>query len=265
MLQRAITGLFFVVIVIVSLWYNYMSAFIGMTLFFVLGIIEYFRLFKNHSHIHLSPVGIVVALAIYLIGAIVVDGHIDVKFVLTIPALLFIIPLAELWRNKTNPILNIGVGVFGVFYVVFPFLLILALSKESTHLFPYVIAVLLLIWTNDTFAYLTGRLIGKTKLFERISPKKTWEGTIGGIIFTMVVGYLVSLYTPTNDAFFWIVSGLIVAPSAIFGDLIESLFKRNLGIKDSGTILPGHGGILDRFDATLFAIPFFYVWYLINH
>lgn len=130
----------------------------------------------------------------------------------------------------------------------------------SSHQNPLAIGMFLLIWTNDTFAYLTGRFIGKTKLFERISPKKTWEGTIGGVVFTIGVGYLIGLWSSDYTSTFWMVSAVLIAPCAIFGDLLESLFKRSLNIKDSGNILPGHGGILDRFDATLFAVPFFYSW-----
>jgi phosphatidate cytidylyltransferase len=121
----------------------------------------------------------------------------------------------------------------------------------------------LLIWTNDTFAYFSGRAFGKRKLFERISPKKTWEGTIGGILFTLLLGFIIGAYINKGEVLFWMVSALIIAPGAIFGDLLESLFKRSLNIKDSGKILPGHGGVLDRFDAALFTIPFFYCWSII--
>ena len=123
----------------------------------------------------------------------------------------------------------------------------------------------ILIWTNDSMAYATGRLIGKTKLFERISPKKTWEGTIGGIIFTLGAGFLWSFYVSELPLIFWIICSPLVAVAAIFGDLFESQIKRQLGVKDSGTILPGHGGILDRFDAALMAIPIFYGLWMIYH
>jgi phosphatidate cytidylyltransferase len=149
---------------------------------------------------------------------------------------------------------------FSVFYLIVPFFLVIALNRMSDHQNPLAIGMFLLIWTNDTFAYLSGRFFGRTKLFERISPKKTWEGTIGGIFFTIGVAYLISLWCNDYSLSFWIIAALIIAPCSIFGDLLESLFKRSLNIKDSGNILPGHGGILDRFDAALFAIPFFYCW-----
>jgi phosphatidate cytidylyltransferase len=121
----------------------------------------------------------------------------------------------------------------------------------------------LLLWTNDTGAYLAGKSFGKHKLFERISPKKTWEGSIGGLALAIAVAYGVS-FLPTfvditkTD---WLVIGFLVAVFGSFGDLFESLLKRNLKIKDSGTILPGHGGVLDRFDGLFLAVPamFFYL------
>jgi len=121
----------------------------------------------------------------------------------------------------------------------------------------------LLIWTNDTMAYLVGSKIGRHKLFERISPKKTWEGSIGGAIFTLTLAYFLNMFLSWIFGFDgefsrvdWIVIGLIVIIFGTLGDLIESLLKRNLAVKDTGSILPGHGGLLDRFDAFLFSFPF---------
>jgi phosphatidate cytidylyltransferase len=153
--------------------------------------------------------------------------------------------------------------VFGIIYVVGPFYLSIDLHVRDTSTLPKVLGMFLLIWTNDSFAYFTGRAFGKRKLFERISPKKTWEGTIGGILFTLLLGFIIGAYINKGEVLFWMVSALIIAPGAIFGDLLESLFKRSLNIKDSGKILPGHGGVLDRFDAALFTIPFFYCWSII--
>jgi phosphatidate cytidylyltransferase len=114
----------------------------------------------------------------------------------------------------------------------------------------------LLIWSNDAFAYAVGSLIGKHKLFPRISPGKTWEGTLGGIFFNFVVAYLLSLLFPVLGLRDWAVIAAIVSIFATFGDLVESMMKRSLNIKDTGNLFPGHGGMLDRFDAYFFAIPF---------
>lgn len=168
-------------------------------------------------------------------------------------------------EKEANPILNIALLVFGIIYVVIPFYLAVDLNLRNTSYMPRVVGMFLLIWTNDTFAYLTGRLIGKTKLFERISPNKTWEGTIGGVLFTLLFAYIIGKYINEGETFFWMISAVIIIPGAIFGDLLESLFKRSLNLKDTGNILPGHGGILDRFDAALFTIPFFYCWNMVDY
>ncbi|MBI1836048.1 MAG: phosphatidate cytidylyltransferase [Flavobacteriia bacterium] len=263
-LLRAITGFFFVVLVIASLWFGTIPTVIVSTIFFVLGLIEFTSIFKHMKQIQLfKNYFIFISIILYTIIILAYLNYIDFVFLSIIPLLIFSFFLVELWRKKENPILNIGIHLLGVFYLVLPFSLIIILNEESTERNPLVIGMFLLIWSNDTFAYLSGRFFGKTKLFERISPKKTWEGTIGGILLTMIIGFLISFWGDNNDFDFWLIAALIVAPAAIFGDLIESLFKRSLNIKDSGTILPGHGGILDRFDAAIFTIPFFYSWFII--
>jgi phosphatidate cytidylyltransferase len=119
-----------------------------------------------------------------------------------------------------------------------------------------ILGFFILIWSNDTFAYLVGRSVGKTKLFQRISPGKTWEGTVGGVICTQGIAYALSIYFTELEPIHWHVVAVIVSVFGTLGDLVESMFKRSLGVKDSGNILPGHGGILDRFDAVLVAAPF---------
>lgn len=263
-LQRIITGSLFVCLIIGALWIGGFAVIITMGLFLLLGLFEYFNLFRNNNKIELNTnLNSIVLISIYFVIVFSTSKIENINFiVLTLP-ILFLLILIELWRKKENPIINIGVSVLGFIYLIIPFSIIVILSYQSSHESPYVIGMLLLIWTNDTFAYLSGRFFGKTKLFERISPKKTWEGTIGGIIFTVIVSYLISLWGDNSDLIFWVISALIIAPCSIFGDLLESLFKRSLNVKDSGNILPGHGGILDRFDATLFTVPFFYSWFVI--
>jgi phosphatidate cytidylyltransferase len=123
--------------------------------------------------------------------------------------------------------------------------------------------VFILIWTSDTGAYLAGRSFGKTKLFERVSPKKTWEGSVGGLLLSLLVAYVISQFDlfDTVNVLDWFIIACIIVVFGTFGDLFESLLKRNLHIKDSGNMLPGHGGVLDRFDALFISIPtvFFYL------
>ena len=118
----------------------------------------------------------------------------------------------------------------------------------------------ILLWANDTFAYLTGIIFGKHRLFERISPKKSWEGFFGGLVGTVVLSFLVAKLFPVLPFYHWMAVAALIVVFGVYGDLIESLLKRNLKIKDSGHFLPGHGGILDRFDSVLLAAPMVYFY-----
>lgn len=262
---RGLTGIVFVTVVIGALLWSVHATTAVFSVFLLLGSYEFFKLFKNHSSRDVSIVigmGITVILTALTICSIYDLIRSDI-FALALIPLFMAGSAAEIWRNKREPILNSAIVILGIVYVVLPFLLIISMHSHLEAArdgkgIPLILGMFLLIWTNDSFAYGTGRLFGKTKLIERISPNKTWEGTIGGIFFALVVGAILGYFT--GDYLLWISSAAIVAPGAIIGDLFESVIKRRLKIKDSGKILPGHGGILDRFDATLFAAPFFFLW-----
>jgi len=146
-------------------------------------------------------------------------------------------------------------------YIVFSFcFLILIPFQENQYKPEIILSILILIWTNDSFAFIVGKNLGKRKLFVSISPKKTIEGFFGGLIFSIATGSLISIYVSDYKFIDWIVIAVIVSVLGTIGDLIESKFKRQANIKDSGTIMPGHGGILDRFDSLLFVAPFVYLY-----
>jgi len=154
-------------------------------------------------------------------------------------------------------------------YVIIPFLLLIKLPFLEGVYNPYIlIGSFILIWTNDTFAYIVGKTMGKRKLFERISPKKTIEGFLGGMFFTIIAAYILSNFTTFITPLFhsplvWMGAAIILVVFGTLGDLVESKLKRNAGVKDSGNIMPGHGGILDRLDSIIFAIPFLFLYYQI--
>lgn len=265
---RGLTGIVFVGVIIGALLWSQTLATILFTIFMLLGIFEFYSLFKGHDRIEVSvPISVGIAV---IISGLVIGSYYNVipTFIMvqSFVPLIFIGLVIEIWRKKKEPILNSAIFVMGLAYVILPFLILIgmhhAYSSGRDYIIdtsiPLTLGMFLLIWTNDTFAYLSGRAFGKTKLIERVSPNKTWEGTIGGILFTLILGAVLGYYN--NDFGFWIPAAAIIAPCAIIGDLFESVIKRNLGIKDSGNILPGHGGILDRFDATLMAVPFFFLW-----
>ncbi|GAB4494551.1 MAG: phosphatidate cytidylyltransferase [Saprospiraceae bacterium] len=177
--------------------------------------------------------------------------------------LLFFLSLVfELFLHSINPFQNVAIYLLGFFYICFPFVFLNWIAYDDSDL-DYsplrVFGLLLLIWTNDTMAYFIGSQLGRRKLFERISPKKTWEGTIGGGICTVLVAWGLSFIIKDFSQTQWLVLGAVAAVFGTLGDLVESMLKRSVGVKDSGNLLPGHGGLLDRFDAFIFALPFFWL------
>ena len=183
----------------------------------------------------------------------------------TLPLLVLAMPImaiCELYRKSSTPIANIATSILGAIYAAFPMslMLIIPLLLGNGVWNPWiVIFYVFIIWANDVFAYLFGITLGKHRLFERISPKKSWEGFFGGLLGAMAMGYAASIVVEGN-AIVWIGLALVAAISGVFGDLIESMFKRSIDIKDSGNIIPGHGGWLDRFDALIISAPFVFVY-----
>jgi len=146
-------------------------------------------------------------------------------------------------------------------YVLFSMLFLILLPLYKGNYNPnLIIAILVMIWVNDSFAFLVGKNLGKVKLFESVSPKKTREGFVGGLIFALISAYIISMFNNDFTLINWLTIALIVSVIGTIGDLVESKFKRQANIKDSGTIMPGHGGILDRLDSLLFAAPFVYLY-----
>lgn len=171
--------------------------------------------------------------------------------------------IAELYRKKDNPLVNISVAAGGLAYVAVPMSLLCSLAFTGGGYYPALVLIIVaIVAVNDTFAYFTGVLFGKHRLFERISPKKSWEGFFGGLVFA-VGGSLLYAHLTGGSLPGWGILGVLVVVAAVFGDLVESMFKRASDMKDSGKALPGHGGILDRIDALLIAIPIVYVYFAI--
>ena len=181
------------------------------------------------------------------------------KSALGLVASIFILTQSFSRKNETISILSHN--GFGFIYL-FPALFILPIFSnvlEGNH--PWLLAsVFILIWTSDTFAYLSGRFLGKNKLFERISPKKTWEGFLGGLLFTVAAAIILAYYLDFLSTGAWIGLGILVAICGTLGDLFESAIKRNFKVKDSGSFIPGHGGILDRIDSLLLVLPLAYLY-----
>ncbi|MCY7328161.1 MAG: phosphatidate cytidylyltransferase [Saprospiraceae bacterium] len=175
-----------------------------------------------------------------------------------VPLLLFfLLFIVELFLESRQPFANMGHYLLGAVYVGIPFALLVSICHWQGSYAPLrVLGLLLLTWTNDTMAYVVGSQIGKTPFFPRISPKKTWEGTLGGMVFTFLLAGLFSKWIPDFSFLQWMWLAAAVAIFGTVGDLVESMLKRSMDVKDSGSIMPGHGGFLDRFDSFIFVLPF---------
>ena len=160
-------------------------------------------------------------------------------------------------KFERKPFTNIAFTFLGIFYVAVPFVLLnVAVFHEGRYNYEVILGALLILWASDTGAYFAGTRFGKRKLFERISPKKSWEGFVGGAVLALIFAWGCALYLHSLRPQDWMIVGVLIIVGGTFGDLIESLLKRSIEIKDSGDSLPGHGGFLDRFDGLLISAPF---------
>jgi len=257
MLVRAITGFFFVSFIILATIFGgwYFQVLFGIVA--ILALNEFYSLFKDSSVKPNLSQGVIVGALIYVMSLYSINEQELNVYLIGLLVILFpLVGFAELYRKKSIPFQNMGVTVIGLFYVILPFVLINVMRLNTDNFWP-VLSIFILTWCSDTFAYLVGRKIGKRKLFERISPNKSWEGFVGGLLFSVLAGLIIAYFT--DDSFVkYTVYGIVISSFGTLGDLVESMLKRSLKIKDSGTILPGHGGLLDRFDAVIFVIPIIY-------
>lgn len=182
-----------------------------------------------------------------------------VHVLMVVFALLVFMVFGMLRKGLADPLGALGFHLGTVCYIATPFALITRFLADGPHPF---LGSMFMLWTNDTGAYLVGRAIGRNKLMPAVSPGKTWEGLLGGVALTMVLGWVLSIIWHELSPIQWLTGAAVIAITATIGDLLESAFKRAKGVKDSGSVLPGHGGILDRFDGFLLALPA--MWLVVN-
>ncbi|MFA6923637.1 MAG: phosphatidate cytidylyltransferase [Bacteroidales bacterium] len=261
--KRTISGFVFIAIIICSVLWNFYSFAVVIGIIMVAGVWEFYVLIQKSKIKPQKITGLLIAVTIYTLF-LPVYSCINYNWIILILFLLIaIVFIYELYKNK-NPLTNISCTLLGNIYIAVPFSLLVFISNpvpfKINYNYEIPLGFFILMWTYDTFAYLTGIYLGKHRLFERISPKKSWEGLIGGAFFALLASYIVSLFLKELSFNDWFVISIIVIVFGTFGDLVESAFKRQVDCKDSGNIIPGHGGILDRFDAILFAVPFVYIY-----
>lgn len=259
LLIRTITGILFVLILAGAILWNSWSL---AAIFLLTAIVSYTEFVKIYSGRERKPglaSGLIAGILVYLLLLFFSKGFLSILAPILIIPLFTVLMAAEVLKKSGNSPVNTALTLFGVIYIFVPFaftsFLVNDFSDPGVFTPLPLLGIFILIWVNDIFAYLGGLTAGRQKLYERISPKKTWEGTISGIVFTVIASYPISLLIKSILFTDWIILSVIISVFGIFGDLFESMMKRNNQLKDSGSILPGHGGLLDRFDAFLFSMP----------
>jgi phosphatidate cytidylyltransferase len=261
MKTRAITGFFFVGVMLASV----LLGVYAFTLFFlvlsILCVEEFYRLVSTDEVRPQKRWGLALTLSIFLPVSLFFSKDEPLQYILISVPLYILIIVAELYRDKAKPFHNIAYTLFGVLYTAVPFCFFYGIAftdgEYSSH-FP--LGFLILLWASDTGAYLSGISLGKHKLFERHSPKKTWEGFAGGMITSLLAAGILSIWFHELPLQHWLAISLIIVVAGTLGDLSESMLKRSHSAKDSGSLLPGHGGLLDRFDGLLLAAPLVFVY-----
>ena len=262
-IQRSLTGSIIVLTIVGLILVGHQGLFILVSLISLLGLLEFYSLFKNYKpNAWLGIASALFFLSInYTTNHIIQDDRIYYLMILPFSISLWI----ELFSKNLNPGINIALTWFGVLYIILPLTILYNLSlltNEYNALIP--LGIFILLWVYDTAAFIGGIAFGKHKLFERISPKKTWEGAFIGTIVALITGYVLSITINHLTHIDWIAIALISSVFGTIGDLFESALKRSVDSKDSGSLLPGHGGVLDRFDSLMMAVPMIYLYLLLK-
>jgi phosphatidate cytidylyltransferase len=233
---------------------------------------EYFSMIKATGVKPQAAAGILTGSAVYILSVLISSGIAKPVWFLILIPLTTGIMIIELYRREERPFDSLAHTFFPVLYTAIPFSMLPFSAFGHTGLQPIishgnlvfspgiVVGFFILLWVNDSGAYLAGVSFGKHRLMERISPKKSWEGFIGGFILTLVAAWFLSGWLGVVDRTGWIIISVIISVAGTYGDLVESMLKRSTGVKDSGKIMPGHGGFLDRFDSTIISFPLVFLY-----
>ena len=264
MVTRTLSGAVFIIVVVGAiLWHPYAYAGLFLTIV-VWSLLEFYDIIIK-DRVHAGKfIGVLCGALLFVAGFFYAQGIIGNEVFLVLIPLLIVLFISRIYSTYRYSFRSIAYTLMGIVYIALPFAMCSGLvfpNHDRQYVPEILLGLFILLWTNDTFAYLTGMMFGRHRLFERISPKKSWEGFWGGLFFTIAMSLFIAWLFPILPYYHWAAVAVIAVVFGIYGDLMESLLKRNLHIKDSGHFLPGHGGILDRFDSVLLAVPmvFFYL------
>ena len=260
--NRILTGLFGGTLLLLSALYEWLYIIVFVFVIF-LSSREYYKILYENGFSPNKYLGVFLSVLIFITTYLYTSYKViwGVYFLL-IPILPIVCLSALYSSNNKETLSNVSVTFFGILYISIPIsLLNFIVYNDGEYDSVFLLATLGFLWASESAAYLGGSIFGKTKLFESVSPMKTWEGVIFGFITNLVLAYFLWVFFDFYSYYFWAIFSIVVLISAVFGDLFESLLKRNFNLKDSGNKLPGHGGFLDRFDSIFFVIPyvFFYL------
>lgn len=256
--QRIITGLLGATLIVAGIVFSEWSYFAIFFIICFLSMREFYALSGIDGMIPQKSLGTISGLLIFCLSFFIERGSISYRYYFLIFPLVSCVYVIKLYKKfERKPFTNIAFTFLGIFYVAVPFALLnIATYENGFYNFEIIFGCLFILWATDTGAYFAGTFFGKSKLFERISPKKSWEGAVGGALLAFIFAIVIANYFSTLEFWQWMVVAAIIIVGGIFGDLVESLLKRSIEIKDSGDSLPGHGGFLDRFDGLLISAPF---------
>ncbi|MFC0775072.1 phosphatidate cytidylyltransferase [Terrimonas alba] len=260
--KRILTGALLIIIITSAIRGGSIS-FILLTLTInLLALHEFYHLFHSYTGSLRQVTGIMLSLCLVITFALFITNRSDWKILLINIPLAFGIFIRELYLKSQTPFHNLAFIFTGIICITIPLCFFTSIAflpiREAVYNYEIVLGYFFILWASDSGAFLIGKYFGRHHLFERISPGKTWEGSLGGMFCALLVAYTTSYFFTSLNFINWIIIALIITVTGTFGDLIKSLMKRSLHIKDSGTILPGHGGMLDRFDTLLGSATFIF-------
>lgn len=267
LIRRTLTGGLLAPAILAAVWLGPYSFTLLLILINLLSLREFYHLLEMPAAKPLKISGALLSLIAMLTSLAAFTGFAGWKWLLLIVPSAFLVFVHALYRPVKNPFQSLAITFFGVITITLPLCCFAGLpflpQPAGSYHFALPLSCFLLLWSNDTAAYLFGRSFGKHPLFLRISPKKTWEGSVAGAMAAAATAYMLSRYVGGVNVIAWEILSAIVVVAETYGDLIKSLLKRSAGVKDSGTILPGHGGMLDRFDSLLGSAPFIYSYLIL--